>query len=268
MTQSSRTPLAISVALHVAIGAVLLQVLVMPNDFGSWLRRQRPGSVPVERIGFLRLPPATGAATPGRSGGDDRPERPRADVAPPRLTAPPLDPGTRPPPAPAAVVDEGSGPLIGSGGPSRGIRPGYSEPRVWVGPARVVVAPKPLAEALSASLAERIRRQQDSLAALGTPRKPGDWTFTRGGKKYGMDSAGLYLGDVRIPGEVLPRLKTDNILAIDRARQALRTRLEIEEQSRMRMNEEEFRIAVRNIRERKERERERAAQTGDTGSRD
>lgn len=266
MKQSSRAPLAVSIALHVAIGAVLLQVLILPNDFASWLRRQ-PGSVPVERIGFLQLP-TSGTPTAGRSGGDDRPARPEADTEQPSPLAPPSEPAPLPPPPAAAAPEEGSGPLIGTGGPARGIRPSYTEPRVWVGPARVVVAPKPLAEALGATLSERIKRQQDSLEALGTPRKPGDWTFMRDGKKYGMDSGGLYLGDVTIPGALLPRLRTDNILALDRARQELRTRLEIEEQSRMRLNENEFRIAVRNIRERKERERARATQAGADGSRD
>ncbi len=254
MKRSSRTPFALSLALHAAIGALLVQVVLLPNDFASWLERS-PQSIPVERIGFLSLP-QRGPETPGRSGGDNRPVRP---IAAPVVPVPFAAVEAPLPASPAAPVpEEGSGPLVGTGGAARGIRPSYSEPRVWVGPADVVMAPRTLSEALGAALRTRIREQEDSVAALGKQRAPGDWSFLRGGKKYGMDSSGLHLGDLHIPNEVLPRLRTDNVLALDRMRNDVRTRREIEEQSRLRMNEEEFRVAVRNIRERKERERARA----------
>lgn len=254
MKRSSRAPFALSLALHVAIGALLVQVVLMPNDFAAWLQRS-PQSIPVERIGFLSLP-QRGPETPGRSGGDNRPERPRTE---PSVLQPPAAVAAAAPSLPAVPTpDEGSGPLVGMGGNARGIRPSYSEPRVWVGPADVVMAPRTLSEALGSALRARIRQHEDSLAALGKQRAPGDWAFERRGKKYGMDSTGLHLGALHIPNEVLPRLRTDNVLALDRMRSDVRTRREIEEQSRMRMNEEEFRVAVRNIRERKERERARA----------
>src|SRR5688500_20391400 len=99
------------------------------------LERTRPRVAP-EQISFISIP-NRGETTPGRDGGDGLPERPNS---PPARTEPLVAPSETPsaiPPVTAAPRQEevgGSGPLVGRGGPVRGIVPSYSDPRVWTDP--------------------------------------------------------------------------------------------------------------------------------------
>ena len=165
---------------------------------------------------------------------------------------------------------QGSGPLVGTGGPTRGVRPSFSEPRIWVPPAEVVSAPKTVSERLDSVLTALIQQKEDSLRLTASARRaPGDWTWERGGKKYGWNQKGIQLGDATIPSALLPALAANvalNPAAMER--QTLdRLNREVREQSTRGLNEEEFRNRVRSIRERKERERakERAAQAEPEG---
>jgi hypothetical protein len=263
---------AVSVALHVVLGAALLRLLAMPLPLAKlsrWFQREKV-QIPVERISFLQLPKANApVTTPGRSGGDGRPERPASHAPAPPLTAPPEVPSAVPPPRQAAPrVDEGgSGPVVGQGGPVAGIRPSFSDPRVWAPSGPVASAPKSPAERLDSSLVARLKAHQDSLALYAhTPSKleRGDWTFEKNGKKYGLDQQWIHLGGVKIPTAVLAALPLGNVqgnpTAIERDRALARMTADIQFQAQRAMNEDEFRKAVRSIRERKERERERAQQ--------
>ena len=69
-----------SIALHVVLGAVLLQVLLIPGRL-RWALDEPPPRP--ERIGFIALP-RDGAFDPGKDGGDDRP----ITSTPPRARAP------------------------------------------------------------------------------------------------------------------------------------------------------------------------------------
>src|SRR3954469_20245016 len=135
----------ISVALHVVGGVALLRILLIPYPFPSIFGpKEQP--VEPERISFLALPQSATPPPPGKSGGNGRPETTRKTTAPP-LVAPTQVPSTLPPvsptaPPPADPADEGTGPLIGRGGATKGIRPSYSDPRIWVPAAPVVSAPK------------------------------------------------------------------------------------------------------------------------------
>lgn len=264
-----RSSVAISVVLHVVLGVVLVRFLT----FGSLNLFDDPdASAPVERIGFVALP-QEGPPSPGISGGDGRPMRPRAERPP--LVAPSAVPAAVPiaPATPAPLEEEGgSGPLVGRGGPMAGIRPSYSEPRVWVPPAEMVTAPKTMPERLDSALSARIQAKEDSLRLAGAgsyAKKPGDWTWEKNGKKYGWDQGGIRLGDFTIPSALLPKLAANTALNPAAQERAELDRLarEVREQGQRNMTEADFRKAVRSIRERKERERRDAeAMTARGGS--
>jgi hypothetical protein len=252
----------ISVALHLVLGAALLWVLSIPYPFQSWLTRQKTESMPVERISFLAVP-NHGTNTPGQSGGDNRPITQKRTPTRP-LTAPPSVPTALPPAPPRstapAAPSGGTGPVVGNGSEAReGITPSYSDPRLWLPPGPVVSAPKSTAERLDSALASSIRAHEDSMAELAGPpqRAPGDWTFNKNGKKYGIDSRKIYLGKFSIPTAILALLPLNaggNPTEIAQERALNYQRKDIMYQAQRAMNEEEFREAVKRIRERKQRE--------------
>jgi hypothetical protein len=263
--RQSPTSLAISIVLHVVLGVVLVRVVILPMS-GLFLG-ERAGSAPTEHVDYVAVPRA-GPPAAGRSGGDGRPksERPR-----PPLRAPTSVPNAVPaPPAAAAPRTGGAGEIIGRGGAEEGIRPSYGDPRVWVPPAGVAEAPPSLpsspAERLDSLLKARLRAHEDSLARYShVPSKAerGDWTFERGGKKYGIDQKYIHLGKFALPTAALALLPLNaqaNPVAMEREQALNRMRADIQFQAQKAMNEEEFRKAVREIRERKERERAAARQ--------
>ena len=239
------------------LGAGLIRVLMEPLPLGTLFRKAEGTPVQVERIGFIRLPersPDT-PPTPGRSGGDGRPE----SAAPPApLVAPvTISTGVAPSTAPA-TGDGGSGRVIGAGGATKGVVPSYGDPRIWAPPGDVVVAPAPLSpvERMDSSLAVGIQRAKDSLAIVAAHNSRPDWSFERGGRKYGIDSTGgIWIAGVRLPGN--QRIQPAPGV-YERNQVMARIRQEILEQSQRRLTEDEFRETVKRIRERKDRERERA----------
>jgi hypothetical protein len=251
--------LLISIVLHVVLGAGLLYVLSIPHPVQQWLKRQKPESIPVERISFVQLP-NRGTNTPGRSGGNGRPVQ-RPQPAPPPLAAPTHVPAeVPPPPRPVPAPDTGSGPVVGKGGPAPGLTPSFSDPRLWLPSGPEVSAPKRPAERLDSALAARVRAHQDSLAemAKNAGRRPGDWTFEKNGKKYGIDEHNIYIANLKIPSAILallPLRQGANIQDPQRAHVAVQQHDEIMYQAQRAMNEDEFREAVKRIRERKDRER-------------
>ena len=256
-------PAIISIVLHVVVGIALLRILLVPYPFTSlFATKEKP--VEPERISFLALPQASTTSSPGKSGGNGRTEptkreTPRPIGAPTEVpsTLPPVTPAA-PPPAPAE--DEANGPLIGRGGATRGIRPSYSDPRIWVPPAPVVSAPKSAHERMDSVVTADIEHARDSAAAVAySPNKfeRGDWTVEKNGKKYGIDNQYIRLGKVSIPNVLLGLLPLNmqgNPIAAQRDRATESLRQEILYQSQRAMNEEQFRKAVKELRERKERE--------------
>ena len=255
-------PAIISIVLHVVVGVALLRILLIPYPFRS-LFSSKEKAVEPERISFLALPQASTTNTPGKSGGNGRPETtkreaPRPIVAPTEVPSalPPVTPAAPPP----ATEDEANGPLIGRGGATRGIRPSYSDPRIWVPPAPVVNAPKSAHERMDSVVTADIEHARDSAAAVAySPNKfeRGDWTVEKNGKKYGIDNQYIRLGKVSIPNVLLgflPLNMQGNPIAAERDRATASLRAEILYQSQRAMNEEQFRKAVKELRERKERE--------------
>lgn len=251
-------PLIISIALHVVLALALGRMLISPTTFSLIFGRTQSREVPAERIGFLRLPKAEGPPVQGRSGGDGRRvSKPR----PARLVAPAEVPTTIPE-APAmsqpAEPESGSGPLVGTGGPAQGIRPTYTGPRVWSPTGDIVSAPKSAKERLDSAIVSIVAPFNDSIAAASGQRKPGDWTFEKGGRKYGIDPQYIRLGKFSIPTAVLALLpinQTANPTSSDRNRMQNQLHADIFWQAQRGMNEADFKKAVKSIRERKERER-------------
>jgi len=256
-------PAIASIVLHVVIGAGLLRVLLIPYPF---LFSSKEQTVEPERISFLALPQQSTTTSPGKSGGNGRPLTPNAKPAPPLVapTAVPTElPPVNPAPAtPAASEDEGTGPLIGRGGPTKGIRPSYTDPRIWVPAAPVVSAPKTADQRMDSVVASNIEHVRDSIAAnTYTPNRfeRGDWTVEKNGRKYGIDQKAIRLGKVSIPTALLALLPLNvqgNPIAAERERALASMRQDILYQSQRALNEEQFRKAVKSLRERKERERQ------------
>lgn len=259
-----------SIGLHLVLGVLLVRFLIAPNAFMLIFGKGESVSIPVERIGFLVLPKSKGAPVVGQSGGDNRAV---TKTAPTRLVAPTTIPTTLPPIAPTqkATGDEGSGPVVGTGGPARGIRPSYTDPRLWPAPGDIVSAPKTATQRLDSVIAAIIEPYNDSMAVESGKRKPGDWTVERDGKKYGIDPQYIHLGKFSIPTAILGLLPLNmqaNPVVAERNRASDQLHSDIMSQAQRGMNEAEFRKAVKSIRERKEREKNAAANgRGDTKKR-
>jgi len=267
-------PVVISIILHVVVGIALLRILLVPYPFTSlFASKEKP--VEPERISFLALPQASATTSPGKSGGNGRTETPTKRETPRPLVAPTEVPSTLPPVTPAApppaTDDEANGPLIGRGGATRGIRPSYSDPRIWVPPAPVVSAPKSAHQRMDSVVTADIEHARDSAAAVAySPNKfeRGDWTVEKNGKKYGIDGSKIYLGKFWIPSAVLAALP---IRVQNNPGETIADRLSVTRRSDVllhaesQFHDDEFKSAVKRIRERKDRERREKKQQEEQG---
>ncbi len=248
----------VSLVFHVLLVVGLVRFLVSPAAFTMIFGHHTSAEIPAERIGFLRLPKAAGPPVAGKSGGDNKPvskTQPRRLIAPTEI---PTSIPTIPEATSALAPSEGSGPLVGSGGPTRGIRPTYSDPRLWSPPGDIVAAPKSAKQRLDSAIVSLISPFNDSIAAAAGERKPGDWTFDRDGKKYGIDSRYIHLGKFSIPTAVLAMLpinQSQNPTTYDRNKLSNQMHADIFWQAQRGMNDADFKKAVKSIRERKEREK-------------
>lgn len=251
-----------SLLLHAVGLVVLVRIAVQPGVWDLFLPHASE-PVRVEHIGMVALPRSTTTPRePPKSGGNDRVETAEPAKAPPPIVAPATVPTSIPVPSKAAAVPQdegGSGPLVGGGGPTKGVRPSYGDPRVWIPPGLSVRGPKTNTERLDSVVAADFQRLEDSLTA-STPagRKAGDWTVTRDGKKYGIDQQYIHFGKFSLPTAILALLPINvqgNPAALERARRLLQIRGEIQEQAARMQRDDDFRAAVQELRQRKERER-------------
>ncbi len=257
----------VSVGVHVVVAIALMQMLILNGDFSS---KPKSSAAREERVGFVTLPRSgVKTPTPGRSGGDGRPTKSR-EV---KVVAPAAVPTTLPAPsAPVAKTtdNEGVGPLVGTGGPARGIRPQYSDPRVWAPPGKIVAPPKTVAQTIDSIIGVAIGPYNDSVAAAAQKRDPTDWTVEKGGYKWGIDRRAIRLGPVSIPTALLAMLPLNlqgNPVTMQRERSYAAMNQDIAWHARQAINEADFMKAVRSIRERKERERA-AALAGSSAPKD
>jgi len=92
-------------------------------------------------------------------------------------------------------------------------------------------------------------------------RQPGDWTFDKDGKKYGIDQKYIHLGKFSIPTAVLALLPINvqqNPTTYESNKRSNQLHADIFWQAQRGMNDADFKKAVKSIRERKEREKEQA----------
>ncbi|MFI5312261.1 MAG: hypothetical protein ACHQQ3_13560 [Gemmatimonadales bacterium] len=248
-----------SLAIHVVLVSLLASIIIVPFDF-----LRPPGKIAtplvVERIGFLALPrSARPSRERPRAGGDDRAPRPQQATPAPVVTPSTVPAAIPAPPKTATPEPGGSGAVVGQGGPTRGVRPEFDDPRIWAPKAPIVIAPMSPTQRLDSAIASRIHAIQDSLAALPTERAPGDWTTTRNGKKYGIDQKYIHLGDFSLPTAILALLPLNvqgNPSVYERDKRLAVMRGEIQEQAARMARDEDFRAAVKALRERKEKERQ------------
>lgn len=263
-----------ALVLQVALIAIIVPTFVVPVAY-DWLRDDSGRPIQPEAISFKVVLPTGGPANrgPSRDGGDGRPideSQPAEPVVTPPLVAPNAVPsGVPTAPAAEPTIGGGYGDIIGDPGPLRGLRPTFTDQRLWVEPGAVVTAPVvPMsrADTLRRLLQQGIEAYVDALEADPNARRPGDWTFNLGGKKWGLDRGMIRLGDFSLPAAVLGALPLNNVqanpIAGERVARLDAMRREILEQSARQMRDDEFDRAVRALRERREKERAavRAAQ--------
>lgn len=251
----------VSVGVHVIVAVAFMRMLILNEEFTTAPKRQTAAQ---ERVGFVRIAKPGEKPTAGRVGGDGRPEVSREI----HVVAPTVVPTAIPAPAVATVkpIEEpGTGPLVGGGGPSRGVRPSYSDGRLWTPPSPIVAPPKTVAQTIDSLIAEGIAPYNDSIAAAAGRRDPTDWTIEKGGYKWGIDKRAIRLGPVSIPTALLAMLPLNlqgNPTTIERDRTYAAINRDITWHAQQAINDADFMKAVRSIRERKERERAAALGSG------
>jgi hypothetical protein len=260
----SRRAFAVSIALHVLVGAAIVRALLVPGPVRTWLHLDRGKATTVEHLRYIALPPAIPQPTAGRPAPVEVP--PAASVAPPRLVAPAAVPQAVPPVAPEVPHVEpevnGTGPVAATGGPAQGARPEYHGPQIWVPAVPPERSSRTLtsAERTDSAVRSIIGHHNDSLAMLGPHREPGDWTVEHNGKKYGIDKQYIHLGPISIPTAILAALPLNNFTGnpIASANERLLTSRhdDIAFQANRALNEEEMNKAIKQERQRKEREHE------------
>ena len=257
------TPFLVSLGVHVVVAIAFMRMLILNAELPT---SQKRVSASQERVGFVRLAQPGSKRTVGRVGGDGRPLQSRIiPVVPPKSI-----PTSIAAPASAAkpTQEEGTGPLVGAGGPVRGVRPNYSDGRLWTPPSGVVAPPKTVAQTIDSLIVDAIAPYNESVAAAAQRRDPTDWTIQKGGYKWGIDRRAIRLGPVSIPTALLAMLPLNlqgNPTTMERDRAYAAMNRDISWHAQQAINDADFMKAVRSIRERKERERATVQQATSPG---
>ena len=261
-----------SIALHVVVGVVVLQLLTFGHGLYNFLDPFGSKDPVEERLTYVEPRPAAPVVTPPAA--PAKPVERRPAVAAPS-TGPVVGPSV---PAPVATspVDTGGSRDVGPGGgigavdPNlRGAKPAYTDGRVWTGPGAAVQGPpRTGAQRLDSVIATVLTQAADSLDSIARAsgaygRTPGDWTKTdKDGKKWGWDNAGIRLGKVTIPNALLSLLPLNaqvglsgNPTESDRYRRLAAARADIQRYSTMGPGDDGFNRLKNELRDRRERER-------------
>jgi hypothetical protein len=253
----------VSVAFHTALAIVLANV-VLHYDI-VFQRPVLPPPPARENITYVAVSPPAGAAT----GTTLTTPAPATEMQPQRrLVAPSRVPTTVAPATPSPATGgtpggkEGGTGIGGGAGEATGIVPGPVDPRLAGGGKFFYPAYKTPGERTDSAVKAIIGAYNDSvamaMAAAANERQPGDWTFDRNGKKYGIDGSKIYLGKFWIPSAVLAALPiraqaNPGERAVNRLSSTYRG--EIMQHAQAQFHDDEFKTAVKRIRERKDRER-------------
>lgn len=258
--------LAVSLLLNGALVALLVQALVDPSRLREWWSAPRPAE-PEERVVYVQ-PPQPPAAAGVRGGVASPPDDEDEAPAPERMGVPLVAPTevptgipAPPPGAPAGAPDGVPGGVpggAGRGSPVQGLQPSYTDPRLW---GQVQPAPserRTTAQTVDSIITRDLEGYRDSLRRAAEARQPGDWTFDRGGQKWGIDPQYIRLGKVSIPTAILGLLPLNaqgNPMGIERDRALGATRRQIDNVERWQNANANLRDQAREIRERTDRER-------------
>lgn len=247
----------VSAVIHLVAIALLVRIAIVPI---RWSDLMQLAPQPQEtHVDYVRSPADTGRR---REGGDNR--RASKTPAPAPIVAPSAVPSGLPPEppktvAPVSPAEGGSGPVVGAGGPTRGVTPEFTDPRLWAPTGAAPVKPKTPTERLDSAIASRVHHLEDSLNALGPQRANGDWSWNgKDGKKYGIDQKYIHLGNFSIPTALLALLPLNvqgNPATYETAHRIGAIRADILESAARRARDEEFNQAVKELRERKQKER-------------
>jgi hypothetical protein len=253
----------VSVAFHTALAVVLANV-VLHYDI-VFQRPTLPPPPAREHVTYVAVSPPAGAATGTTL---TTPATATETEAPRRLVAPSRVPTTISPAAPRPAAGgtpggtEGGTGIGGGVGEATGIVPGPMDPRLAQGGKFFYPAYKTPGERTDSAVKAIIGAYNDSvamaMASAAQERQPGDWTFDRNGKKYGIDGSKIYLGKFWIPSAVLAALPiraqaNPGERAVNRLSSTYRG--EILQHAQAQFHDDEFKTAVKRIRERKDRER-------------
>ncbi|MDQ8163802.1 MAG: hypothetical protein P3C10_14590 [Gemmatimonadota bacterium] len=274
--RQSRAVLA-AVAIHVVVGAVLVQLLTFGHGIPAWLRFGASDQLTEERLTYVtpREPAKPAPVAPVRRAVAARPSVTPSVMVPAAPAAEPSAPVAAAPRDTGSGVGAGSGVGIGTADPAvRGVRPGYYDGRVWRDPVVVGNAGGggggDRADNLDSIMGFMLTQARDSLDSLNraqgrTGRQPGDWTRTgKNGEKWGWDSQGIRLGKVMIPNALLALLPLNaataanmsgNMSRMDSDRRLAASRADIMRMSERGMGEADFRKIVNELRDRREKER-------------
>jgi hypothetical protein len=259
--------LVLSIAVHAGLAFVLANA-AFHYKFGAG---PRPVTPVAEKVTYVRVAPGGGAL-----GGTTQGAPAKANTPQRGLIAPPSVPTTIVP-APQPVGGTRGGEVGGRGvgggiGPATGVVPADPDPRLAANAHEFDPLPKTHGQRVDSTIKALVFAYNDSVAkaAAEAGRKPGDWTFERNGKKWGMDGNNIYLGKFAIPSAVLAALP---IHIQGNPGEAIADRLvttrrgEVLEHAASQYHDIEFKSAVKRIRERKDKERrEKLVAEGKTGS--
>lgn len=262
----------VSLVIHGALALAFIWVLTLPVNFDTMFRPAADQPAP-ERVTYIAARPDGDGRPEG--GGQPRPE-PEPEVtperpvtpAPARPQAPMVTPdGVREPATPApsqgagaggAGAGEGTGRGGASGDGMGGLVPSFTDPRVWIRSEPHPGMPRSTVQRIDSMIVADFGPLRDSAAAEALRRRPGDWTFEKDGKKYGIDEKFIRLGKFSLPTAVLgllPLNQQANPIAMAENRRMSGVRQELDEQALRRRNDTDFKDVVKSIRERKDRER-------------
>jgi hypothetical protein len=261
--QNSKGSVAFSLVFHVIAIAMIASITFrypLAAFFGITKEK-----TPVEHIQYISVQPRAGPVGNGAS--ETKPKRDPKKAAPARLLPPSTIPSALPPVPPPEVSSGAiSGTSNGSGGAPVGAATGVE---LTVPDSRIDLRPNVGRSSLSTAARNdsavkaifMAYREAEIAAEANKGRSPRDWTFERGGQKYGVDSQWVYLGKFKLPSAILAALPF-NYGGVDgnriiQARNAAWIQNDIYTHSQG-LSEDDFRAAVRRIRERKDKERKEA----------
>jgi hypothetical protein len=251
-------PLILSIVVHVAVAFAILNA-AFHYDFSQPLTQ--PSITPkAEQVTYVNAQPSGGV-----TGGIDTTSAPARAKTPARGLVAPVTTPTELPPVPVTAgqpggVEGGRGRASESVSATTGIVPGEVDPRLSRDPHEFFPVPKTHAERVDSAVRASIFAYNDSIARAmaAAGKKPGDWTFEKGGQKWGIDGNKIYLGKFAIPSAVLAALP---IRIQGNPGEAINDRLVTTRRADLLLHadaafhDDEFKTAVKRIRERKDKER-------------